>query len=142
MPILEKDITIEAPVGTVFGFVDDPVNLAKIQPSLYDVTNVSTLPNGGHKFSGLYSLAGRLCEAETETLERVVGQRIVDRTTGDIESTRTWKFQGGNGQTKLAFKAEYETPKPLPKQEMRYFDRQSELEADMLLHSLKAKLES
>ena len=142
MPILEKDITIKAPVDTVFGFVDDPAKLATIQPSLYDVRNVSTLPNGGYRFSGLYNLAGRLCEGETETLERVVGERIVDRTTGDIESTRTWKFQGGNGQTKLAYKAEYETPKPLPKEEMRFFDKQSELEANLLLESLKARLES
>lgn len=142
MPILEKDITIKAPVDDVFDFVDEPANLPKIWPTLYEIKDVSALPNGGHRFSALYNVAGRKCECETETLERVAGQRIVDRTKGDFESTRTWRFQGGNGQTKVAYKAEYETPKPLPKDETRFFDRQSELEADMLLESLKAKFES
>lgn len=142
MRTLEKDITIKAPVDAVFGFVDEPTNLPKIWPTLYDVKNVSTLPNGGHRFSALYNMAGSKCECETETLERVVGERIVDRTTGDIESTRTWKFQGRNGQTQVALRAEYETPKPLPKDETRFFDRQSELEAGMLLESLRARFES
>jgi hypothetical protein len=61
----------------VFGFVDEPANLAKIWPSPYEVKRVPELPNGGHRFSGLYNVAGRKCECETETLERVVGERIV-----------------------------------------------------------------
>ena len=60
---------------------------------------------------------------------------------GDIESTLTWKFLGENGETKVIFKAEYETPKPLPKEEMRFFTKRSELEADVLLESLKARFE-
>ena len=75
-------------------------------------------------------------QGKTETLER-----IVDRTVGDIESTLTWKFQGENGQTRVVFKAEYETPKPLPTEEMRFFVKRNELEADVLLKSLKARLE-
>lgn len=142
MPILEKDITIKAPVGTVFGFVDDPVNLPKIWPSLYEIKNVGTLPNGGHEFAWLYNMAGRSVQGRTETLEHIVNERIVEKTVGDIESTLTWKFKGENGQTKVVFKAEYEAPKPLPAEEMRFFVKRNELEADVLLESLKAKLES
>ena len=141
MPILEKDITIKASVDRVFGFVDEPTNLPKIWPSLYEINGVSTLPNGGHRFAWLYNMAGRQVEGKTETLEHIVNERIVDKTMGDIEGTLTWRFQGENGQTRVIFKAEYETPKPLPKEEMRFFVRQSELEADVLLESLRAKLE-
>lgn len=42
----------------------------------------------------------------------------------------------------MALRAEYETSKPLPKEKIHFFDRQSELETTMLLESLKAKLES
>ena len=142
MPILEKDITIKAPVGAVFGFVDDPVNLPKIWPSLYEINDVATLPNGGHKFAWLYNMAGRPVQGRTETLERIVNERIVDKTVGDIESKLTWRFQGQNGQTKVVFKAEYEPPKPLPAEEMQFLVKRNELEADVLLESLKAKLES
>ena len=142
MPILERDITIEAPVGAVFGFIDDPVNLPKIWPSLYEIKDVAMLPNGGHEFAWLYNMAGRSVQGKTETLERVVNERIVDKTVGDIESKLTWRFQGKNGQTRVVFKAEYETPKPLPAEELEFFVRRNELEADVLLESLKAKLES
>jgi len=141
MPILEKDITIKAPVDRVFGFVDEPANLPKIWPNLYEIKSVSTLPNGGHRFAWLYNMAGRKVEGKTETLEHVVNERIVDKTMGEIESTLTWKFQGENGQTRVVFKEEYETPEPLPDEEMRFFVRRNELEVDMLLESLKAKLE-
>lgn len=142
MPILEKDITIEAPVDSVFEFVDDPANLPKIWPSIYEIKNVSRLPNGGHAFSWFSNLAGRKVEGRTETLERVVDERIVDKTVGDVESTLTWRFRGENGYTNVAFKAEYGTPEPLPKEEMDFFVKHSELEADVLLASLKAKFEA
>ena len=142
MPILEKDITIKAPVATVFGFVDDPVNLPKIWPSLYEIKDVATLPNGGHEFAWLYNMAGRPVQGRTETLERLVNERIVDRTVGDIESTLTWKFQGQNGQTRVIFRAEYEAPKPLPKEEIPFFLRRNEIEANGLLENLKARFES
>lgn len=141
MPTIERDITIKAPVDNVFRFVDDPANLPKIWPSLYEIKNVSELPNGGHTFSWYSNLAGRKVEGRTETFERVIDERIVDKTAGDVESTMTWKFRGENGQTKVAYRAEYETPKPLPKEEMDFFVKHSELEADVLLESLKARLE-
>ena len=140
MEVLEKTVTIKAPVDTVFKFVDDPVNHPKIWPSLYEIKDVATLPNGGHRFAWLYNMAGRKVEGKTETLEHVVNERIVDKTMGEIESTLTWKFLGENGETKVFFKAEYETP-TLPKEEMRFFTKRSELEAGVLLESLKARFE-
>lgn len=142
MPTLEKDITIEAPVDSVFRFVDDPANLPKIWPSLYEIKDVSPLPNGGHRFSWFYNVAGQKVEGKTETLERIVDERLVERTMGDMESTQTWKFRGENGQTKVVFKSEYDAPKPLAKDELRFFVKHSELEADVLLESLKAKFEA
>lgn len=142
MPMLEKDITIKAPVDAVFGFVDEPANLPTIWPSLYEVNDVTTLPNGGHTFAWLYNMAGRRAQGRTETLERIVNERIVDRTVGDIESKLTWKFHGHNGQTKVVFRAEYEPQKPLPAGEEGFLVKRSELEADVLLESLRAKLES
>ena len=141
MPILEKDITIKAPVAAVFGFVDEAANLPKIWPSLYEVKNVATLPNGGHRFSGLYNMAGRQVEGKTETLERIVNERIVDKTMGDIESTLTWKFQGETVRREWS-------SRPSTRRRSRCRRRRcassigSELEADVLLESLRAKLES
>jgi len=42
----------------------------------------------------------------------------------------------------VVFKAEYETPKPLPKEEVPFFLKRNEMEANVLLQSLKARFES
>jgi uncharacterized protein YndB with AHSA1/START domain len=112
MPILEKEITVDAPVERVFEFVDSPKNLPQIWPGLFEIRDVSVLPNGGHKFYWLYNMAGKQIKGTVETLEHVYNQRIVDKTTGDMESVITWTFSGSNGKTKVKFAAEYPTPLP------------------------------
>ena len=142
MPILEKAITIKAPVDRVFKFVSDPVNLPQIWPSLFEIKGVRTLPNGGHKFEWLYNMAGQKVEGTVETLEHVPNERIVDKAIGDVESVFTWKFHGENGTTKVEFLADYKTPMPFldPKDE-RFVLKRNEFEAYALLENLKARFE-
>lgn len=143
MPMLERAITIHAPVERVFDFVDDPKNLPKIWPSLYEIKSVKRLPNGGHSFDWLYNMAGQHLEGKVETVERVAYKRIVDKALGGIETRFVWTFQGENGTTKVKFEADYEVPpKYFPREEMPFVLRRNEFEADTLLANLKAKFEA
>lgn len=142
MPKLHKGITVDVPVDEVFKYVDKPAHLPEIWPSLFEVKDIETFPDGGHRFGWFYNLAGRRIEGRTETYERIVDKRLVEKAKGDIESTFTWTFQGENGKTKVDFEADYEMPKALFAKEDEPFVMQSnEHEAETLLANLKAKLE-
>ena len=69
-------------------------------------------------------------------------KRIVDKAVGDLESTVAWTFYGENGTTEVKFKADYELPERfIPAEEKPFAMRRTELEAELLLSNLKAKLE-
>ncbi len=141
MPKLQKAVTVKAPVTEVFSYLDEPMHLPEIWPSLFEVKDVETMPDGRHHFLWRYNMGGRSLAGETETLERIANERIVDRAKGEIESTFTWKLQGENGTTTIAFEADYTLPPGLDEKLERYLMRHNELEAALLLESLKARLE-
>lgn len=105
-----KEVTIKAPVEQVFRYLDSPTNLPEIWPSLYEVKDVETLPEGGYRFTYLYNMAGRPSRGFMETFKHVKNERIIEKAKGDIESTYAFLFEGENGTTKVLFDAEYETP--------------------------------
>lgn len=140
MPKVKKEMVVRAPLEDVFAYVDTPANLPEIWPSLFQVKDVQKLPNGGHKFRWLYNMAGMPSKGEFETIEHVDYQRIVEHSKGDIEGTFTWTFRGENGNTKVAFEADYATP-PYGKELESFIVRRGEYEADALLANLKARLE-
>jgi uncharacterized protein YndB with AHSA1/START domain len=142
MPTLQKKITVNAPVQKVFDYLDEPKHLPEIWPSLFEVKDIETLPNGGHTFAWFYNMAGNRFKGTTETFERVPYERIIDKTYGDMESTFAWKFYGENGFTKIEFEADYEWPTTFKEKDHKFLMQRNEFEADTLLANLKARFES
>jgi uncharacterized protein YndB with AHSA1/START domain len=142
VPTLQKSVTVKAPVDKVFKYIGEPQHLPEIWPSLFEVMDVKTLPTGGHTFAWNYNMAGNRFKGTTKTFEWVPYERIVDKTSGDIESTFAWTFHGENGFTKIEFEADYTTPTFFDKKEIPFIMRRNELEADTLLNNLKARFES
>jgi uncharacterized membrane protein len=140
MPKLMKAVTVEKPVHEVFEYIDEPAHLPEIWPSLYEVKDVKFTPQE-RKFQWLYNFAGKRFAGKTETIEHVQDERIVEKTFGDIESTFVWKFQGQNGFTKIAFEADYELPPAIEPKMKTFLVKRNELEADVMLENLKARLE-
>jgi uncharacterized membrane protein len=139
MPKLMKAVTVERPVHEVFEYVDEPSHLPEIWPSLFEVTVIETKPV--RRFEWLYNFAGNRFAGKTETVEHVVDEKIVEKTEGEIESTFVWKFRGENGFTKIDFEADYELPTGLDAAFEKFVVKRNELEADVLLENLKARLE-
>ena len=142
MPTLHKEITIKAPVQKVFDYLDEPKHFPEFWPSMFEVTDVKTLPKGGHTFAWFYNMAGRRFKGTTETFEYVPYDRFTDKTFGDFESTFAWKFFGENGFTKIQFDADYEFPTSFKEADKTFITRRNEHELDAVMSNLKAKFES
>jgi uncharacterized protein YndB with AHSA1/START domain len=50
MAKIEKSILINAPVEKVFAFTAEPNNLLEIWPSMLEIKNVESVPNGGRRY--------------------------------------------------------------------------------------------
>jgi uncharacterized membrane protein len=138
---LHKKIVVKAPVDKVFGYVEKPENLPQIWPSLYEVSEVEKIPSGGHRFMWLYNMIGTPIKGTTETYKFEDRKFIFDKATGDVDGTFKWTFAGENGTTEVTFDVEYEQKGFLPEQDLKFFERRNEVEAEAILTNLKARLE-
>ena len=142
MARIKKSTIINAPAADIFRFFQQPTNLPEIWPSLVEVKNIERLPNGGTRFQWTYKMAGVRLEGTSEDAEVIANQRVVNKSTGGIESTQTWTFQAEYGGTKVTVENEYTVPIPvLGKLAEAVLLRQNEKEAEVILANLKAKVE-
>jgi uncharacterized membrane protein len=139
MPKLMKAVTVRKPVHEVFEYLDEPTHLPEIWPSLFEVKAVQIAPV--RRFEWLYNMAGKRFAGKTETIEHIVDEKIVEKAEGEIESTFVWKFHGENGTTRIDFEADYKLPVGLDAEFERFVLKRNELEADVLMENLKARLE-
>jgi len=139
---IKRNIEIEAPVKKVWDYVDDPVHLLEIWPSMVEVKDVKTLPKGGHRYHWLYKMAGMRFEGDSETVVFEPERHFVQKNTGQIPSTFDWTFTPVNGSTKIELKTEYEIPQTLLGKLKEPFVRKlNEREADIFLANLKDRVE-
>lgn len=143
MTTIERSITVEVPVKQVWEYVDDPVHLLEIWPSMVEVKDVESLPEGGHRYHWLYKMAGMRFEGDSETIEFEPERHFVQRNTGQIPSTFDWKFTPVNGSTKIDLRTEYEIPQSLlGKLAEPFVLKLNEREADTFLANLKDRVET
>lgn len=143
MATIEKSIVIEAPVEQVFEYLTDPEHLPEIWPSMVEVRDVETLPNGGHRYHWVYSMAGKRFEGDSETVEIEPNSHFLSKTTGGIPAAFDYTFTPENGHTKIDVKTDYELPQSLLGKLAEPFLRKlNERESDTFLANLKDRLET
>ena len=120
MPVLEKTITINAPVEKVFNFLIKPESWKEIYPKITEIRDIQSLPNGGYRFSYRFNMfAGMHCEIDTENTDVVVNQRLAYKNTCGvkgikrIELDETISFSSEDGKTKLIYRAENKVSVPV-----------------------------
>jgi len=140
---IKRSIMIEAPVKDVWAYVDDPVHLPEIWPSMVEVKDVKTLPEGGHRYHWHYKMAGMHFEGDSETVEFAPEKHFLQKNTGQIPSTFDWTFTPENGSTRIDLKTEYEVPTSLlSKLAVPFVHKLNEREADTFLANLKDRVET
>ena len=143
MAKIVKTITIDAPAEKVFGYVEEPANVPEYWPSVIEVKDVESLPNGGFKYRWVYKMAGVRFEGGTETTEFVANERTVSENSGGVSGTVTWTYESEAGKTLVTFEAEYNVNVPLLRKLAESFlVKLNEQEAEEILANVKAKMEA
>ena len=143
MESLMKSVLVHAPIEEVYGYLSDPTHLPEIWPSLVEITDVHSLPNGGHSNHWAYKMAGIRLEGTSEDVEHAANERIVSKTKGGTESTQTWTVQPEGDDTKVTFKVDYAVPIPvLGRLAEAAIVKLNDHEGDAIVANLKTILEA
>lgn len=143
MVSVTKSIHIDAPVGKVFAFMQEPKNLPEIWPSMQEVRNIEPAKaTGGNNYDWTYKMAGMKFDGRTETEEVVNNQRVVVTSKGGIESRWVWNYTADGNATLVTVKIDYTVPVPvLGKLAESIIVKQNDREIDVMLDNLKLRTE-
>jgi uncharacterized protein YndB with AHSA1/START domain len=143
MKTILQDIRVDASVDRVFDFLTDPHHLLEIWPNIIEVKNVKRSKNNeGFNFSWTYKMSGAQFESKCETIEYVPYERLIFKSSKDLDSTITWRFQPTAQQTQLSLRFEYQIPSSLLKRmKEEIVIQENEHEVEAMLQNLKSRLE-
>jgi uncharacterized membrane protein len=144
MPKVETGITIHAPVGEVFAYLEDPMSNPEWLPGMIAVKDiVMTEDRIGSKYKWVYKMAGIQFEGKSTTLDFEPDRRFVVQTEGGIVSTWSWTFTAQDDGTKLDLAIDYRVPIPvLGKLAEALVLKQNEREANLAMVNIKARMEA
>jgi ligand-binding SRPBCC domain-containing protein len=113
MPKVDNEIIINAPVEEIFNYVSQPSNLQQIWPSLVEITNQTSLPNGGYHYCWVYKMAGIHFSGIGECSDLKPNLMLASKNHGTIDSIVSFKFLSIGGRTKVTLTIDYQVPMPL-----------------------------
>ena len=137
----KDSIVIGATVGTVFDYVDEPMNLVDWLPGMVEVRNVIGT-GAGREHDWTYKMAGMLQRGQTVTVEHVPNKCAVHQTIGAVGSTFAYFVEPYDQGTTLTLKIEYSIPIPiLGRLAERIVLRRNTREFELALTNVKETLE-
>jgi len=141
---VEDSISIDAPLETVFDYLDTPENQVEITPSLRASELIERLDNGGSHVRFTYSMAGISLDGEVRATTYAPNEQIqFEMTNGPLEGTITWTFDAANDGTRVTYAADYTVPTPVLQSVAEAFaQRYNQRELQTTLQNLKDRLES
>ncbi len=140
---VEKEVWIEAPAEKIFDYVIQPSSYPEFSPSLIEMKEVQSLPNGGYSVVWVYKMLGMRFEGAGECTQVVPNRFIVIETMGGIWSTIAWTFRPWENKTRVTLTIEYKVPIPLlGKLAEAIVAKMNEHEADLVMANLQAILET
>ena len=140
MARLEKEVTIEAPLENIFSYISDPSNLPEFWPSLMEIKNIQSLPNGGYSGRWVYKMAGMRFEGTAEYIKMVPNQFFVIETNGGIVSMMAWTVRSRDNLTRVTLTIEYKVPIPLlGKLAEAIIVKMNDQEGDLIMANLRAR---
>ena len=142
MEKITKGAFINAPPDKLFSWLADPTHLPEIWPSLVEVSNVETKPDGAHSYDWTYKMAGVKFRGHAETVEVQRDRLRVWRNEAGIRSTFRHTFEARDGGTDFSAEVSYEIPGALLGRLAAPFVRRlNEREADAFVQNLKERME-
>ncbi len=109
-------------------------------PSLMEVKDVQSLPNGGYSTRWVYKMLGMRFEGEAEYTQIVPNQFFVIETKGGIQSTIAWTVRSRDNNTRVTLTIDYKVPVPLlGKLAELIILKMNDQEADLIMANIKAR---
>jgi len=140
MAKIDKEVWVEAPIEKIFGYISDPRNLPEFWPSLMEIKDVQSLPNGGYSARWVYKMLGMRFEGTGEYTQIVPHRFFVIETKGDIRSTIAWTVRSLENKTRVTLTIDYKVPVPLLGKLAEYIAlKMNEQEADLIMANLQAR---
>ena len=137
MAKIERATTVNIPVERIFRYINEPSNWLEFWPSLIEITDLQSLPNGGYSGTWVYKMAGMLFKGKGEYTSVSPNKWLVIKTKGSIRSTMTWTFRSWGNKTRVFLTIEYKVPIPLlGKLAEAIIMKMNEKEADLIMHNL------
>jgi len=140
MAKIDKEVWVEAPIEKVFDYISEPSNLPEFWPSLIELIDVQSLPNGGYSARWGYKMLGIRFEGKGDYTRINPYHWIVIKTTGGISSTITWTFRSKENRTRVTLTIEYKIPVPLlGKLAEAIIVKMNEQEGDLIMANLRTR---
>ncbi|MFC1987035.1 SRPBCC family protein [Chloroflexota bacterium] len=143
MARLEKEVILEAPIEDIYNYVSDPRNLPEFWPSVIDITDLKSLPNGGYIGRWTYKMAMAYFKGKGKYVKVAPNRLLVIETSGGIGSTITWTFRSRDNITRVTLTIEYKIPVPLlRKLAEAIIVKMNDEEGDLMMANLQARFVS
>ncbi len=140
MAKVDKEVWIEAPLEKIFDYISYPSNMPEFWPSLMEITDVQSLPNGGYSTRWVYKMLGLRFEGKAEYTRIALNEFFVIETKGGIKSTIVWTFRSREDKTRVTFTVTYKVPIPLlGKLAEAIITKMNDSEADLIMANLKTR---
>lgn len=142
MSVIQREITINAPVESAFQFVSDTPNLVEVWPSLVHIGEYQRDAKGIGSFTYTYQMAGFKYSGTNRDVEYIPNRKIKTKSEGGMAATVTWEFEPVPDGVHITFTGDYDVNIPLVGKIIA--DRIASLngvEVEVMLHNIKAKLE-
>lgn len=117
-------ITVPAPVGQVYQFMDASIRMIELTPGMQKSGGLKGAAGGKEsKVEYSYGMAGMPVHGSVEIIETQEDRKVVYKVSGPSPGTFTWTFQPEGEGTKVTLEAEYGTAVPLPNAMVEFFSK-------------------
>jgi uncharacterized membrane protein len=143
MEKIRRNMFIEAAPSKIFGWLSDPAHMLEIWPSMVEVSNVQTRPDGAQSYDWTYKMAGVKFHGHADTVEVQRDRLRIWRNASGIPSTFRHIFETRDNGTDFQVEVEYEIPGALlGRLAAPFLRRLNEREADTFIQNLKERMEA
>ncbi|MFC2017200.1 SRPBCC family protein [Chloroflexota bacterium] len=140
MAKIEEAAIVNAPIERIFRHINEPSNWLEFWPSLVEIKDVQSLPNGGYRARWVYKMAGMRFKGKGEYTDVAPNHWLVIKTKGGIRSTITWTFRSIGEKTRVTLTIEYKVPiLLLGKLAEAIVVKMNEQEANLIMHNLQIR---